>query len=260
MLKDDNSIKEENHFGPIDGKRFFAVMDLELTCDENFPRDKQEIIEIGIVITDLRFNFIAEISEFVRPVNYPILTDYCTKLTGITQKDVDSANTLPEVVRHLMKYELPPREEFMWCCWGRDAVWLQNELNIKIEETEDKIIFDSRYINIKYLDNKRRGLKKALAAYGIEQVEPAHRALADAKSTALLAKHLNITPRDYPVTNKRTYNQVLIASQLDQTKKLALRCSISEELAKKALTYMNWDFNKSRELINQLKEEFSKKS
>ena len=51
-----------------------------------------EIIEIGAVMQSSRtFAIESEFQTFVRPVRRPVLTDFCTELTGITQHDLTDA-------------------------------------------------------------------------------------------------------------------------------------------------------------------------
>lgn len=46
----------------------------------------------------------SEFHRFVRPTNRPILSDFCRKLTGITQQKIDRADTFPEVFRAFLQW------------------------------------------------------------------------------------------------------------------------------------------------------------
>ncbi|MBF4371204.1 exonuclease, partial [Vibrio anguillarum] len=85
------------------------IVDFEATCDEgerSIPRHKMEIIEIGAVKVRLSdFQCIDEYQSLIKPVRTPILTEFCTELTGITQRDVDSASSFYEVITDF----------FNWC-------------------------------------------------------------------------------------------------------------------------------------------------
>lgn len=66
------------------------VIDLETTCWDNDPQqaEKSEVIEVGICEFDVATRtLVSKRSIIVKPV-LPI-SDFCTKLTGITQKMVD---------------------------------------------------------------------------------------------------------------------------------------------------------------------------
>ena len=77
-----------------------VIVDLEATCQrERNPDFISEIIEIGAVKIE-NDTVVEEMSLFVKPTINPILTDFCTELTSITQEDVDnflSGKTYEEV-------------------------------------------------------------------------------------------------------------------------------------------------------------------
>ncbi|KAL3306864.1 ERI1 exoribonuclease 3 [Cichlidogyrus casuarinus] len=75
------------------------VLDFEATCKENC-NDEHEIIEFPVLAVDCQsLDIIAEFHRYVRPIHYPVLTDFCTDLTGITQQMVESQDTFPAVLQ-----------------------------------------------------------------------------------------------------------------------------------------------------------------
>lgn len=46
----------------------------------------------------------SEFHKFVRPTRFPILSDYCKKLTGISQSLIDQQDTFPVVFGHFLKW------------------------------------------------------------------------------------------------------------------------------------------------------------
>ena len=84
---------------------YYLVLDFESTCQEGTKIDPQEIIEfpcllvraddlclvdqVLIIKTHLAhikcFSMMAQFHEYVKPVASPLLTNFCTDLTGITQ-------------------------------------------------------------------------------------------------------------------------------------------------------------------------------
>jgi 3'-5' exoribonuclease 1 len=81
---------------------YCLVVDYEATCkkgDRCFPN---EIIEFPIVVIDTyTLCVVAEFRRYVKPSTNPILTDFCTELTGITQDQVDRADTLDVVLKEV---------------------------------------------------------------------------------------------------------------------------------------------------------------
>lgn len=71
----------------------YIIFDLEATCWENDRTKQNEIIEIGAVKLDENLAVIGEFQTFIKPKLNPILSDFCKKLTSISQEEVDQAPT-----------------------------------------------------------------------------------------------------------------------------------------------------------------------
>jgi len=70
-------------------------MDFEATCEKDDRKWKNEIIEFPVVLVERSsMRIIDEFREMVRPTEQPVLTSFCTKLTSITQDQVDAADDL----------------------------------------------------------------------------------------------------------------------------------------------------------------------
>ncbi|EGD72461.1 hypothetical protein PTSG_11592 [Salpingoeca rosetta] len=82
---------------------FICVVDFEATCEEDDANFPHEIIEFPLVIIDVHRKEIVEKQQFYcRPVFNPILSPFCTQLTGIKQESVDSAAEFPHVLDQVM--------------------------------------------------------------------------------------------------------------------------------------------------------------
>jgi inhibitor of KinA sporulation pathway (predicted exonuclease) len=80
-------------------KSYYLVMDFEATCEENVRAWPNEIIEFPAVLIDrTSLETVDEFRAVVRPTERPILTAFCTNLTGIQQTDVDNADPLDVVL------------------------------------------------------------------------------------------------------------------------------------------------------------------
>ncbi|KAJ1559492.1 3'-5' exoribonuclease 1, partial [Cladochytrium tenue] len=78
---------------------YYCVFDVEATCDDQVRDFRHEIIEFPVVLLSRKTGtVVAEFREFVRPTINPVLTDFCKKLTGITQEQVDAADPFPVVL------------------------------------------------------------------------------------------------------------------------------------------------------------------
>ena len=257
------SIQTEMHnpqvieqFGHLDEKEFIASIDLELTCWENEEgpgnfSDEMEVIEIGIHLLRAEdYSHVKDFQCFIRPTQKPELSDFCTKLTGITQEDVDTAAPLIEVLPQLFE-ELPPHKKLIFASWGSDTPALEREYHQKMGGGEPLI--DPRFINVavhfrsRYA--KKGGIKKALNALGIPQEEPVHRALPDAISAVKILKELELTPFDAMVSNDKSLRDRIEQCKRDCAEKLAKRYSMEVSKAEKLLTLVHWDLRVAREVI-----------
>jgi len=171
----------------------YTIVDLEATCWRKGSSPKRmEIIEIGAVkLNGSTFEKLSEFSSFVKPVQEPILSDFCTELTSITQKDVDSVPAFPEVFKDFLKWIGP--EPYYLCSWGeydlkqfiidceRNSIPLpdefKNHINVKKE-----------FCSIKEV--RPCGMKRALQLLEIPLEGKHHRGIDDARNIAKIVKKI----------------------------------------------------------------------
>ncbi|KAI0721254.1 exonuclease RNase T and DNA polymerase III [Cerioporus squamosus] len=88
-------------FRSIPRLRYLLILDFEATCGDEepvVPRNEMEIIELPTLLYDIEQDKVKAIfHEYVRPVRHPVLTRFCTDLTGIEQSTVDAADPFPTV-------------------------------------------------------------------------------------------------------------------------------------------------------------------
>lgn len=149
--------------------------------------------------------------QYVRPTEKPQLSEYCLKLTGITQDIVDNANTLDDVLDKfhiwlsnevkasnliLPKYSTDNKLEN--CAF---ITWTSYDFGTYLKlECERKNIKKPEYFN-QWIDlskifsrrhgNRRYGLSAALKRVGLKFVGKPHSGIDDAKNIAFLANKLN---------------------------------------------------------------------
>eukprot|EP01026_Neomeris_dumetosa_P051232 TRINITY_DN45052_c0_g1_i3.p1 TRINITY_DN45052_c0_g1~~TRINITY_DN45052_c0_g1_i3.p1 ORF type:complete len:251 (-),score=11.07 TRINITY_DN45052_c0_g1_i3:297-962(-) len=142
------------------------VFDLEATCWENKKIDrkqKNEIIEIGAVAVDSCSGEIeSEFQSFVKPIINPKLTKFCTKLTSITQQQVDGAQTFPEVCQTWRQWiSENAGDNYMLASWGwYDRRQLTSDCKLHglpIEWLQKHISLKHQYMSIKGLENAALG-------------------------------------------------------------------------------------------------------
>ncbi|MCL4138355.1 UNVERIFIED_CONTAM: hypothetical protein GTU68_040873, partial [Idotea baltica] len=101
---------------------YFLVLDFEATCKEGSKISKQEIIEFPVLKVDgTTFDVTDKFHEYVKPIHNPQLTDFCTKLTGITQDMVDESDTFPSVFGRFQQWledSVGPKSSYLFVTCG----------------------------------------------------------------------------------------------------------------------------------------------
>jgi 3'-5' exoribonuclease 1 len=170
----------------------YIIIDLEATCWKNvMDFTKMEIIEIGAVKLALdTLEILGEFPRFVRPLDNPLLSDFCAKLTTITQQDVDEAETFDVVFPELLEWI--GDEDYKIVSWGnydmKQFVIDCQRHNMKLPER-----FEQEHINLKkeFAKLKQRrptGMKHALRSLGIPLTGTHHRGIDDARNIAKIAQ------------------------------------------------------------------------
>lgn len=165
----------------------YIIVDLEATCWEKDADKRNEIIEIGAVKIDEDQKIIGEFEQFVKPVCFPFLSDFCTQLTSIRQEDVDNAPLFYDAVNTFRDWI--GEEEFYLCSWGfydkkqfeedcelhhLDSSWTRNHISLKHQHAK--------------ITKQRRplGMKNALLKEGFALDGTHHRGIDDARNIAKL--------------------------------------------------------------------------
>lgn len=162
----------------------YIIFDLEATCKENDREFEKETIEIGAIKVNENLEVVSTFNEFIKPKLNSILTDFCTKLTSITQEDVDKADNFAVVLKRFKKWLSEDGEAYILCSWGFydksqfisdcrlhgiDTSWVANHISLKHQFA---------------LINGIRpcGMEKALRMLKIELEGTHHRGIDDAKN------------------------------------------------------------------------------
>ncbi len=184
--------------------RHYLFLDLEATCalDNGIARAERETIEIGAVMIDGRTHErIAEFQEYIRPVLYTRLTDFCTELTGITQAQVDAAAFFPHVFARFTAWIAGFEDVFIFS-WGH---FDKKQLVLDCRRHTIQYNLPDGFLDFKNLFFKkqklltRMGLEATLTQVGFKFEGRAHSALSDARNTARLWRFVGeTTSNDVP--------------------------------------------------------------
>jgi ERI1 exoribonuclease 3 len=79
---------------------YLLVLDFEATCDDKRQPFPQEIIELPCLkVNTSTWQIESQFHQYVRPVAHPILSSFCTELTGIVQDMVENQPNLEETLK-----------------------------------------------------------------------------------------------------------------------------------------------------------------
>ncbi|XP_037787966.1 ERI1 exoribonuclease 2-like [Penaeus monodon] len=188
---------------------YIVVLDFESTCWENGPRlGGQEIIEFPAVLLDVyNGKIVSEFQQYVMPTEQPVLSAFCTNLTGITQEQVDNGIPLGACLYMFSTWIRKMSEEYKvtfnanvsgkratfatWSDWDL-GVCLQYECqrkNLRKPEFFNQWI-DIRAVYKNFYQRRPQGLAGALKDLGIAFEGREHSGICDTRNTAALVSRM----------------------------------------------------------------------
>ena len=178
----------------------YIVFDLEWNQSPSghageHPRMPFEIIEIGAVKLDEKYNIIDEFSRLVKPKLYTKLHKYIKDILNYDE-EVLKKEGIPfkQACNEFLDWcKGEEKEDFYFCTWGpSDLSYLQNNMDFYYM---DKLPFPLRFYDIQQIfaqkytkDNSVSKLEKAVNRLKLKQDRPFHAAINDAYYTARIMK------------------------------------------------------------------------
>ncbi|MEQ2211873.1 ERI1 exoribonuclease 2 [Xenoophorus captivus] len=195
---------------------YLVVIDFESTCWREKNNYGQEIIEFPAVLLNTSSGEVeSEFHTYVQPQEHPVLSNFCTELTGITQVQVEAGIPLQICLSRFNRWvqnlqlekgvmfpnkqqtcsAVPPSQKMCtfltWSDWDL-GVCLQYECKRKQLLKPDVL---SSWIDLRstyrlFYSRKPKGLNGALQDLGIQFSGREHSGLDDARNTARLAARM----------------------------------------------------------------------
>lgn len=181
------------------------VIDLEATCwkETQNHTEKSEIIEIGIVDVDIRdFEINNKKSIYVKNEKAEI-SDFCSSLTGITQKIIDDKGVIFSDACEILKQEYDS-ENRIWLSYG------DYDRNMFLKQCRLKSVkypLSNKHINLKMLISvlegfgKEMGMAKVLSHFNLNLFGKHHCGADDAYNTARLLTYILKRYRNIKIFN-----------------------------------------------------------
>lgn len=202
----------------------YIIFDLEWNqadrkTDEN-PDLPFEIIEIGAIKLNSRFEKIGEFSRLIRPTVYHTMHGITQEIIHISMKELKREQCFPAVMRHFKKW---CGDDFMFGTWGPlDLTELQKNMAYyqfpPLFEKPFPFLDVQKLFALAYEKEdpkQRRSLSYAVDHLPIEEDIPFHRAFADAYYTAKVLQRIAAEPFAEQVLQKVSYDLY----HIPQTKK-----------------------------------------
>ncbi|XP_045566605.1 ERI1 exoribonuclease 2 [Salmo salar] len=189
---------------------YLIVIDFESTCWRERNSYGQEIIEFPAVLLNTATGEVeSEFHTYVQPQEHPILSDFCTELTGITQQQVEAGVPLHICLSRFSRW-LQTLEHQRGVVFPRDqrapvaeqrpcafVTWSDWDLGVcllyecKRKQLHKPAVLNS-WIDLRatyrlFYNRKPKGLNGALQDLGIQFSGREHSGLDDARNTAHLA-------------------------------------------------------------------------
>lgn len=183
---------------PLRRFKTLLVVDLEATCwaEGRGPREDMETIEFGAVLVRMPdLQSIDERAWFIRPKLHPVLSEFCTQLTSITQDQVDAGLPFEKVCELIGEWLEPHRERLGWGSWGnydrhqlqKDAARLGMQSPLEPYHHRNlKVAFSKQHD----LGKWRPGMRAALDLCGLSVEGTHHRGIDDARNIARMLPYI----------------------------------------------------------------------
>lgn len=203
--------------------KYFICIDFEATCWEKADQAKwktQEIIEFPSVLVKVDTGEIeAEFQAYLKPIEFPNLTDFCVRLTGITQQTVNNGIAMKECLKDFdawMMKVVKERELILpkttvdsegmnvaLCTWSDwDGITLSKECARKKLRKPPYLgqWIDVRKIFMRHYKIKPTSFNYALNHVGLKFVGKPHSGIDDARNLARLVTKMKRDGAKFHIT------------------------------------------------------------
>ena len=176
-----------------------------------------EMIQIGAVKVNEQYEVVDSFSQLIQPQHYVRLHPRISRITHITEDDLDDAPQFNEAIAAFADW---CGDDYALLTWGCDDISVLNQNMTFFKcETDLPKIYDAQRLFGEFIGNtkERKGLKAAMEMLEIDPDEdnmPFHNAVNDAYYTALVFAKMPDPSKvlEYPLTARKLQH-------LDRTKK-----------------------------------------
>ncbi|KAF0815792.1 exonuclease [Bacillus sp. ZZV12-4809] len=169
--------------------RQLIFFDFEMLCSKNgMMFEDMEAIRLGAVKVDVASGRVSEFDRFIRPQQTSPLSSFCKELTGISDSDLEFADTFPEVFKDFLFWVGGVKKAKFYSWSSSDILRLKADaLRHNLPQTTIEKI-TNRYVDFQAVFTKRASrtsasVEKALSFYGLSFIGEPHHPMYDAYNT-----------------------------------------------------------------------------
>ncbi len=194
--------------------RILAVLDFEATCADvsatpQWDLDRQEIIEVPVGLVSVADGSVVDsFSTLVRPVEQPLLTDFCTGLTSIRQDELVGQPTIGQALadlgRWLDDHDADETNTLVTTCGDWDLLRMWPKQAALVPDLQTPPLFQ-RWCNLKVVyqeatGRKRAGMMGMLRGLGLPHEGHHHRGADDVRNLCRVVIELLTTGAQFRPT------------------------------------------------------------
>lgn len=180
----------------------YCFGDFEFTCGRKRDKESRELLSAGLVFYDMQFHELFRYYKTAKPVLAPELTNFCKKLTGLTQEEINASPDSSVIYEDILKLFRIYHADTIFTMGSCDAPNLREDtaiheqLGIHQSHTGQEIadhILDIQLPLKTFSQIQGReciGIQKYLDFYEIKIDGPLHNSLVDAVALAQIYKHI----------------------------------------------------------------------
>ncbi|MBQ7581917.1 MAG: exonuclease domain-containing protein, partial [Lachnospiraceae bacterium] len=191
----------------------YIVLDLEWnqSSGKNDYELPFEIVEIGAVKLNRRFEIVDRFEQLIKPQIYRSMHFMTSRIIHLEKEELDKGRPFPEVMQEFLKW---CGRNYIFCIWGTlDLTELQKNMCYygmdELSAGPLKYYDIQKFFSLTYEDGKsRRALEYAVDYLHIDKDIPFHRAYSDAYYTAKV--FMEIDKKDPAVEKYVSYDVFMV--------------------------------------------------
>lgn len=159
-----------------------------LCSDQGMSFDSMEAIRLGAVKYDLETEKTSTFDQYIKPESTKPLSAFCKNLTGITDEDLEKANSFTTVFSEFLSW-VGGVKKSQFFSWSQSDL-IRLKLDASVHDIPNSVLskIEKRYIDFQEIFTKRvsktnASVETALQLYGLDFIGEKHNPMYDSYNT-----------------------------------------------------------------------------